>query len=124
MERSFTLLILLLLAGQVAKGQSKQQPGSLQPPVPVAERHPNPDFAAPDPKQATPLTRYLESATAPEATAPGGMPFRISTDGRWLIIGQQRVEINNGELLLREVSFQMGLFGGPPLQQPFSTTRQ
>lgn len=141
MERPFTLLILLLLIGQIANGQDKQQPGTLQPPMPVAEWHRNPDYAAPDskqpggrrrvkrpkvsseyavpfgPDQAATLSRYTEAATtpgaaAPGATAPGGMSFRISTDGKWLIIGQQRVEINNGEPPLQEPSFQMGLFGG------------
>ena len=145
MERPFTGLILLLLIGQIANGQDKQPPGSLQPPMPVAEQHPNPDYAAPNskqpggrhrvtrpkvngeyavpfgPDQAVSLISYSERATALGAAAPGGMSFRMSTDGRWLIIGQQRVEINNGEPLLREPSFQIGLFGGPPMHQPFLT---
>lgn len=136
MERPFTLLILLLLVGQIANGQDKQQPGSQQPPVPVAERHRNPDYAAPDSKQ--PGSRrgfnrpsiggeyvlpFRPNQATPGATAPGGMPFRMSTDGKVLLIGQQRVEINNGEFPLRELSFQIGLFGGPPIHQPFSTNQ-
>lgn len=134
MERPFTGLILLLLIGQIANGQDKQPPGSLQPPMPVAEQHPNPDYAAPDSKQPGGRHRVKRSKVsgayavpfgpnqaAPGATTPGGMSFRISTDGRWLIIGQQRVEINNGEPPLREPSFQIGLFGGPPMHQPFLT---
>jgi hypothetical protein len=137
MEHPFTLLILLLLIGQCANGQDKQQPGSLQPPMPVAEWHRNPDYIAPDVKQPSSrrTTKRLKMTgeyaipvgpkqAAPGATAPDGMPFGISTGGRWLIIGHQREKINNGDLLLREVSFQMELFGGPPMYQPLSTTRQ
>lgn len=58
MERPFTLLILLLLIGQLANGQSKQPSGSLQPPMPVAERHRNPDYAAPDSKQPGSRRRF------------------------------------------------------------------
>ena len=122
MERPFTLLILLLLIGQIANGQDKQPPGSLQPPMPVAEQHRNPDYAAPDSKQPDGRRRL----NRPKVRSAYAVPFRISTDGngspmRWLIIGQQSVEINNGEPPLREPSFQMGLFGGPPMHQLFLT---
>jgi hypothetical protein len=131
MERPFTLLILLLFIVQLANGQNKQQPGSLQPPVPVAERHRNPDYAASDSKQPDDNRRrvnrpkssgeyavlFWPNQAAPGATAPRGMTFRMSTDGKAIIIGQQRVEINNGEPPFREPSFQMGLFGGSPMHQ-------
>lgn len=126
MERPFTLLILLLLIGQLANGQNKQPPGSLQPPLPVANRHRNPDYAESDSKQPDDSRRRVNrpkssgeyavpswpNQSVRGAAAPGRMPFRMSTDGKALIIGPQRVEINNGEPAFGESSFRMGLFGG------------